>query len=313
MLRSERYSNRSFGRLIYQGAKGNEAVKGSEIAYFTLGLPISSDLWEQQFPLITQNVIDACKINNAKLVFFDNTYMYPQDNRVLNEQTPFAPVGRKGKKHFPDFEVTTYRQGIRTDKPGTIFSNKNKSGNLAMYKSENQQMKTPAKVIRRISCIAIQFLGLAKPSNPLISVFNFDDVKLEPETILSAVTTDFYVVALKKDCAGGKCKIALKASGLLTTAKTDSISYLSFLNWLNDFCGNTAYNRIIGNVLLKRPQPAATMAIFRQSVTPCIMVAPAPIQAFFFDVDMPGGPGCPDSGWLPGVPRTSRLPPLEYQ
>ena len=74
-----------------------EAVKGSEIAYFTLGLPISSDLWEQQFSLITQNVIDACKINGTKLVFFDNTYMYPQDDRVLNEQTPFAPVGRKGK------------------------------------------------------------------------------------------------------------------------------------------------------------------------------------------------------------------------
>lgn len=74
-----------------------EAVKGSEIAYFTLGLPISSDLWEQQFPLITQNVIDACKINGAKLVFFDNTYMYPQDDRVLTEQTLFAPVGRKGK------------------------------------------------------------------------------------------------------------------------------------------------------------------------------------------------------------------------
>ncbi len=74
-----------------------EAVKGSKIAYFTLGLPISSDLWEQQFSLITQNVIDACKINGAKLVFFDNTYMYPQDDRVLTEQTPFAPVGRKGK------------------------------------------------------------------------------------------------------------------------------------------------------------------------------------------------------------------------
>lgn len=51
-----------------------------------------------------------------------------------------------------------------------------------------------------------QFLGLNKPSNPLISVFNFDEVRLAPETILSAVTTDFYVVALKKDCAGGKCK-----------------------------------------------------------------------------------------------------------
>ncbi|ACU02536.1 NAD-dependent epimerase/dehydratase family protein [Pedobacter heparinus] len=77
--------------------KAIEAVKGSEIAYFTLGLPISSELWEHQFPLITQNVIDACKIHGTKLVFFDNTYMYPQDDRVLTEQTPFAPVGRKGK------------------------------------------------------------------------------------------------------------------------------------------------------------------------------------------------------------------------
>ncbi len=77
--------------------KAIEAVKGSDIAYFTLGLPISSDLWEKQFPLILRNVIDACKINNTKLVFFDNTYMYPQDNRVLTEDTAFAPVGRKGR------------------------------------------------------------------------------------------------------------------------------------------------------------------------------------------------------------------------
>lgn len=73
-----------------------------------------------------------------------------------------------------------------------------------MYKSENQHMKTPEKV-SSISTLH-QFLGLKKPANPLISVFNFDDVKLEPETILSAITTDFYVIALKKDCAGGKCR-----------------------------------------------------------------------------------------------------------
>lgn len=74
-----------------------EAVKESEIAYFTLGLPISSALWEKQFPLILRNVIDACKINGTKLVFFDNTYMYPQDGRLLTEETLFDPVGRKGK------------------------------------------------------------------------------------------------------------------------------------------------------------------------------------------------------------------------
>jgi AraC family transcriptional activator of pobA len=73
-----------------------------------------------------------------------------------------------------------------------------------MYKSENQLMKTPIK-ISSISAMH-QALGLKRPSNPLISVFSFDDVKLEPETILSAIITDFYVVALKKDCAGGKCR-----------------------------------------------------------------------------------------------------------
>ncbi|MFT4015455.1 MAG: helix-turn-helix transcriptional regulator [Agriterribacter sp.] len=73
-----------------------------------------------------------------------------------------------------------------------------------MHKSINQQVKAPEK----ISSISVlhQFLGLKKPSQPLISVFNFDDARLDPETILSAITTDFYVIALKKDCAGGKCK-----------------------------------------------------------------------------------------------------------
>ncbi|MGN6494679.1 MAG: hypothetical protein ACTHLE_22000 [Agriterribacter sp.] len=33
-------------------ANAIEAVKGSEVAYFTLGLPINSSLWAEQFPLI---------------------------------------------------------------------------------------------------------------------------------------------------------------------------------------------------------------------------------------------------------------------
>jgi len=74
-----------------------QAVKGAEIAYFTLGLPMDSDLWERTFPTILSNVIEACKINGAKLVFFDNTYMYPQNDKVLTEETPFSPLGRKGK------------------------------------------------------------------------------------------------------------------------------------------------------------------------------------------------------------------------
>ncbi|MGN7788043.1 NAD-dependent epimerase/dehydratase family protein [Niabella sp. 22666] len=74
-----------------------QAVKGSAIAYFTLRLPMNTALWEQQFLLITRNIIDACKLHGTRLVFFDNTYMYPQDGRILKEDTVFAPVGRKGR------------------------------------------------------------------------------------------------------------------------------------------------------------------------------------------------------------------------
>jgi nucleoside-diphosphate-sugar epimerase len=73
-----------------------KAVEGSDIVYFTVGLPMDTAMWERDFPVITKNVIDACTQHRAKLVFFDNTYMYPQNGTPLTEESPFAPVGRKG-------------------------------------------------------------------------------------------------------------------------------------------------------------------------------------------------------------------------
>lgn len=73
------------------------AVKGSNIVYFTAGLPPDTTLWETQFPTMLKNALDACRAEGASFAYFDNTYMYPQDARLLTEDTPFAPVGRKGK------------------------------------------------------------------------------------------------------------------------------------------------------------------------------------------------------------------------
>ncbi|WP_211090131.1 SDR family oxidoreductase [Pseudothauera nasutitermitis] len=74
-----------------------DAVKGSSIVYFTAGLPPDTALWEAQFPTMLKNALDACRVAGASFAYFDNTYMYPQDARRLTEETPFAPVGRKGK------------------------------------------------------------------------------------------------------------------------------------------------------------------------------------------------------------------------
>jgi nucleoside-diphosphate-sugar epimerase len=51
----------------------------------------------EQFPVIMRNTIDACIKHNTKLVFFDNTYMYPQNSIPLTENSPFEPVGPRGK------------------------------------------------------------------------------------------------------------------------------------------------------------------------------------------------------------------------
>lgn len=72
-----------------------DAVKGSNVAYLTVGLPIDSTLWEQQFPQMMANTIAACQRHNTKLVFFDNTYMYPRTPTPQLEDTEFQPIGRK--------------------------------------------------------------------------------------------------------------------------------------------------------------------------------------------------------------------------
>lgn len=73
------------------------AVEGSEIVYMTAGLPYNAKLWEEQWPIVMKNVIEACKKHKAKLVFFDNVYMYGEVNGTMTEETPFNAVSVKGK------------------------------------------------------------------------------------------------------------------------------------------------------------------------------------------------------------------------
>jgi nucleoside-diphosphate-sugar epimerase len=44
-----------------------------------------------------RNTIDACKAANAKLIFFDNIYMYGRVSGSITEETPFHPVSKKGE------------------------------------------------------------------------------------------------------------------------------------------------------------------------------------------------------------------------
>jgi nucleoside-diphosphate-sugar epimerase len=73
-----------------------EAVKGSEVVYLTVGIQYSAKAWAEQWPVIMQNVIDACREYKAKLVFFDNVYSYGKVEGWMTEETPYNPCSKKG-------------------------------------------------------------------------------------------------------------------------------------------------------------------------------------------------------------------------
>ena len=74
-----------------------QSVKNSNIVYLCAGLPYDSKIWGELWPKIMQHSIDACKRVNAKLIFFDNVYMYGKVTGKMAEDTPYNPCSRKGE------------------------------------------------------------------------------------------------------------------------------------------------------------------------------------------------------------------------
>lgn len=122
----------------------HKAVAGSQIAYLTVGLPMNSQMWVEQFPIMMKNVIEACQKHQCKLVFFDNTYMYDKTTVHQTEESPFAPVGQK----------STVRAQI-----------------ASMLLSEMKQGRIDAVI-----CRAPEFYGPSKTQS-LTNSFIFDSIK----------------------------------------------------------------------------------------------------------------------------------------
>jgi len=73
------------------------AVKGSSLVFLLVGLKYDHRLWAEKWPRIMSNSVEACKRAGAKLVFFDNVYMYGRVNGTMTEDTPFNPSSKKGE------------------------------------------------------------------------------------------------------------------------------------------------------------------------------------------------------------------------
>ena len=74
-----------------------QAVAGSGVVYLLAGLKYDHKVWAELWPRVMANTIEACKHAGARLIFFDNVYMYGKVAGAMTEDTPFNPSSRKGE------------------------------------------------------------------------------------------------------------------------------------------------------------------------------------------------------------------------
>ncbi len=75
----------------------DRAVRDSEVVYMVVGFEYKAKVWEEKWPALMRETIDACVRHGARLVFFDNVYMYDKNKIAhMTEETPVNPSSRKG-------------------------------------------------------------------------------------------------------------------------------------------------------------------------------------------------------------------------
>lgn len=74
-----------------------EASAGSRVIYLCAGLAYDNAIWQTQWPLIMENVITVAKETGARLIFFDNVYMYGLVKGPMLETTAYNPCSKKGE------------------------------------------------------------------------------------------------------------------------------------------------------------------------------------------------------------------------
>lgn len=73
------------------------AAKGSSVIYMCAGLRYDKKVWAAEWPRITDNLIRLAGETGARLIFFDNVYMYGHTQGAMTEKTPYHPSSVKGE------------------------------------------------------------------------------------------------------------------------------------------------------------------------------------------------------------------------
>ncbi len=81
------------------------AVEENSVVYLLAGLPYNTSIWQQQWPKIMKNVVEACRAKNSKLIFFDNIYLYGKVEGKIKEDSPVNPCSKKGEVRAGIIEI----------------------------------------------------------------------------------------------------------------------------------------------------------------------------------------------------------------
>jgi nucleoside-diphosphate-sugar epimerase len=94
-----------------------KAVEGSEVVYLLVGFDYNIKVWQDKWPKLMRATIDACIKHKAKLVFFDNVYLY-DINAIphMTENSVINPPSKKGKvrKEIADMLLNEVKSGKLT-------------------------------------------------------------------------------------------------------------------------------------------------------------------------------------------------------
>jgi nucleoside-diphosphate-sugar epimerase len=83
---------------LSDGQQVEKAIEGSEVVYLLVGFDYKLKVWQDKWPRLMRATVDACIKHRAKLVFFDNVYLYDK-NAIphMTEDSPVNPSSKKGK------------------------------------------------------------------------------------------------------------------------------------------------------------------------------------------------------------------------
>jgi nucleoside-diphosphate-sugar epimerase len=91
-------SDELFPTDLTNAAQIDKAIEGSAVVYITVGFEYKLKVWQKNWPKLMSNAIESCKKHKAKLVFFDNIYMYDKsDIPHMTESSRVNPSSKKGK------------------------------------------------------------------------------------------------------------------------------------------------------------------------------------------------------------------------